>query len=95
MGLLGLQAPLRLDAVQFLRCRSRSGEYDLIAVHFKFPYIYGAFGNENPWIDEICERTDAYSILLNEIGRQGERASATATACGSNRRCKRSRRQSS
>jgi len=47
------------DAVQ-------AGEYDLIAVHFKFPYVYGAFGNENPWIDEICERTGAYNILLNE-----------------------------
>jgi len=43
-----------------------SGEYDLIAVHFKVPYIYGAFGNENPWLNEICEHTDAYSILLNE-----------------------------
>ncbi len=46
------------------------GEYDLIAVHFKFPFVYGAYGNENPWIDEICEATDAYSILLNEaIGK--------------------------
>jgi molybdopterin-containing oxidoreductase family molybdopterin binding subunit len=43
-----------------------SGEYDLIAVHFKFPYVYGSYGNENPWINEICERTDAYNILLNE-----------------------------
>jgi anaerobic selenocysteine-containing dehydrogenase len=41
------------------------GEYDLIAVHFKFPFTYGSFGNENPWLDEICERTNAYSILLN------------------------------
>jgi anaerobic selenocysteine-containing dehydrogenase len=47
------------DAVQ-------NGEYDLIAVHFKFPYVYGSYGNENPWIDEICKRTNAYSILLNE-----------------------------
>ena len=44
----------------------RSGDYDLIAVHFKFPYIYGSFGNENPWLNEICERTEAYHILLNE-----------------------------
>ena len=44
----------------------QGGEYDLIAVHYKFPYVYGSYGNENPWIDEICERTNAYSILLNE-----------------------------
>ena len=48
-----------------------SGEYDLIAVHFKFPYVYGSYGNENPWVDEICEHTDAYSILLNEdVGKR-------------------------
>ena len=46
------------------------GDYDLIAVHFKFPFTYGNFGNENPWLNEICERTNAYSILLNEaVGR--------------------------
>jgi anaerobic selenocysteine-containing dehydrogenase len=44
----------------------QNGEYDLIAVHFKFPYVYGSYGNENPWVDEICKGTDAYSILLNE-----------------------------
>ncbi len=44
----------------------KSGEYDLIAVHFKFPYVYGSYGSENPWVDEICESTDAYSILVNE-----------------------------
>ena len=43
----------------------QKGEYDLIAVHFKFPFVYGAYGNENPWVDEICEATGAYSILLN------------------------------
>ena len=43
-----------------------NGDYDLIAVHFKFPYVYGSYGNENPWIDEICQSTDAYNILLNE-----------------------------
>jgi anaerobic selenocysteine-containing dehydrogenase len=43
-----------------------SGAYDLIAVHYKFPYVYGSYGNENPWVDEICENTDAYSILVNE-----------------------------
>ncbi|MGD0023078.1 MAG: molybdopterin-dependent oxidoreductase [Xanthobacteraceae bacterium] len=42
------------------------GEYDLIAVHFKFPFTYGNYGNENPWLDELCERTNAYNILLNE-----------------------------
>jgi anaerobic selenocysteine-containing dehydrogenase len=44
----------------------QKGDYDLIAVHFKFPYVYGGFGNENPWINELCERTGAYSILINE-----------------------------
>ena len=44
----------------------QDGEYDLIAVHFKFPFVYGAFGNENPWIDELCEATGAYRILLNQ-----------------------------
>ena len=43
----------------------QNGEYDLIAVHYKFPYVYGAYGNENPLINELCERTGAYSILLN------------------------------
>jgi molybdopterin-containing oxidoreductase family molybdopterin binding subunit len=47
-----------------------SGDYDLIAVHYKFPFTYGNFGNENPWLNEVCERTNAYSILLNEsVGR--------------------------
>jgi len=44
----------------------QKGEYDLIAVHFKFPFVYGSFGNENPWVNEICEQTSAYNILLNE-----------------------------
>jgi anaerobic selenocysteine-containing dehydrogenase len=55
---------------EFMPCPSYSalqkGDYDLIAVHFKFPYVYGSYGNENPWINEICEQTSAYSILLNE-----------------------------
>ena len=47
------------------------GDFDLIAVHYKFPYVYGTFGAENPWVDEICEHTDAYSILLNEdVGKK-------------------------
>ncbi|MBI2987230.1 MAG: molybdopterin-dependent oxidoreductase [Deltaproteobacteria bacterium] len=45
----------------------RNGRYDLIAVHYKLPYVYGSFGNENPWINEICERTPyAYNVLVNE-----------------------------
>ena len=44
----------------------QKGKYDLIAVHYKFPYVYGGFGNENPWINEICEQTNAYDIILNE-----------------------------
>jgi molybdopterin-containing oxidoreductase family molybdopterin binding subunit len=44
----------------------QNGTYDLIAVHFKLPYTYGAYGNDNPWINELCERTNAYDILLNE-----------------------------
>ncbi|MBI2816374.1 MAG: molybdopterin-dependent oxidoreductase [Acidobacteria bacterium] len=44
----------------------RKGEFDLIAVHFKFPFVYGGYGNENPWIDELCENTEAYSVLMNE-----------------------------
>jgi len=49
----------------------QKGEYDLIAVQYKFPYVYGSYGNENPWINEICEQTNAYRILLNEsVGKQ-------------------------
>ncbi len=44
----------------------QKGDYDLVAVNFKFPYSYGAFGPENPWVNEVCEQTSAYSILLNE-----------------------------
>jgi molybdopterin-containing oxidoreductase family molybdopterin binding subunit len=43
----------------------RKGDYDLIAVNFKFPFSYGAYGNENPWVDELCEQTNAYRILIN------------------------------
>jgi molybdopterin-containing oxidoreductase family molybdopterin binding subunit len=54
----------------FIPCPSyealQKGEYDLIAVHFKFPFVYGAYGNENPWVNEICEQTNAYRILINE-----------------------------
>lgn len=55
---------------EWLPCPSyqaiRNGKYDLIAVHYKLPFVYGSFGNENPWINEICEQTDTYSILVNE-----------------------------
>ncbi len=44
----------------------RSGEYDLIAVHYKLSFIYGGFGNENPWLDEVCEQTNTYGVLVNE-----------------------------
>ncbi|MBI2320213.1 MAG: hypothetical protein HYU75_25220, partial [Betaproteobacteria bacterium] len=54
----------------FIPCPSyhalQKGDFDLIAVHYKFPYVYGAYGNENPWVDEICEATGAYKVLLNE-----------------------------
>jgi len=32
----------------------KKGEYDLIAVHYKFPYVYGAYGNENPLINSLA-----------------------------------------
>ena len=53
----------------FMPCPSyhaiQKGTHDLIAVHFKYSYVYGHYGNENPWIDELCEETGAYRILLN------------------------------
>ncbi len=60
---------------EWLPCPSyeavRSGDYDLIAVHYKLPYVYGSFGNENPLINEICERSGyAYNILMNsDVGK--------------------------
>ncbi|MBI4526117.1 MAG: molybdopterin-dependent oxidoreductase [Deltaproteobacteria bacterium] len=55
---------------EWLPCPSyeaiRKGDYDLIAVHYKVPFVYGSFGNENPWINELCEQTHTYSILVNE-----------------------------
>ncbi|MFQ5851871.1 MAG: molybdopterin-dependent oxidoreductase, partial [Candidatus Binatia bacterium] len=47
------------DAIQ-------KGDYDLIAVHYKLPFVYGAFANENPWINELCERTNAYNVVINQ-----------------------------
>jgi molybdopterin-containing oxidoreductase family molybdopterin binding subunit len=48
------------------------GEYDLIGVHYKLAFIYGHYANENPWINEICERTPyTYPVLINEeVGRK-------------------------
>ncbi len=43
----------------------QSGAYDFVAVHYKLAYVYGGFGNDNPWIDEVCEQTDSYSVLVN------------------------------
>ncbi|MBI2954853.1 MAG: molybdopterin-dependent oxidoreductase [Chloroflexi bacterium] len=52
--------------------RGKNG-YDFIAVHFKLAYIYGAYGNENPWIDEICQRTPyTYPVLINEDVAHGK-----------------------
>ncbi len=56
---------------EWMPCESfekrKKGEYNLVAVHFKLPFVYGAYGNENPWINEICERTPyTYSLLINE-----------------------------
>jgi molybdopterin-containing oxidoreductase family molybdopterin binding subunit len=55
---------------EWLPCPSyqaiQEGHYDLIAVHYKVPFVYGSFGNENPWINELCEQTNTYSILVNE-----------------------------
>ena len=44
----------------------RSREIDAIGVHYKLPYTYGAQGNANPWIDELCEKLPhSYGILIN------------------------------
>ena len=31
----------------------------------RWPLICEAYGDENPWIDEICEQTDSSSVLVN------------------------------
>jgi molybdopterin-containing oxidoreductase family molybdopterin binding subunit len=39
---------------------------DLITVHYKLPYAYGAHQHENSWLNELCERSDyAYGVLIN------------------------------
>ncbi|MBI2952829.1 MAG: molybdopterin-dependent oxidoreductase [Chloroflexi bacterium] len=46
--------------------RGKDG-YDFITVNYKLPFTYGAYANENPWINEICERTPyTYPVLINE-----------------------------
>ncbi|MBI4200498.1 MAG: molybdopterin-dependent oxidoreductase [Chloroflexi bacterium] len=45
----------------------QKGEIDAIGVHYKLPYTYGAQGNANPWIDELCERLPhSYGVLIHE-----------------------------
>ncbi|MBI2953770.1 MAG: molybdopterin-dependent oxidoreductase [Chloroflexi bacterium] len=52
--------------------RGKDG-FDFIAVHYKLAFIYGAHGNENPWINEICERTPyTYAVMINEDVARGK-----------------------
>ena len=45
----------------------RKGGFDLVTVHYKLAFVYGHHGNENPWINELCERTAyTYPVLINE-----------------------------
>ncbi len=50
----------------------KKGKFDLVGVHYKLAFIYGHYGNENPWINEICERTPyTYPVLINEdVGKK-------------------------
>jgi molybdopterin-containing oxidoreductase family molybdopterin binding subunit len=42
------------------------GEQSLIAVNYKLPFTYGAHECENPWLNELCERSEyAYGVLIN------------------------------
>ena len=42
------------------------GEIDAIGVHYKLPHVYGAQGNGNPWVDELCEKLPhSYGVLIN------------------------------
>ena len=46
--------------------RLQQGEIDAIGVHYKLPFVYGAYGQANPWIDELCEKLPhAYGVLIN------------------------------
>lgn len=45
----------------------QKGEFDLIAVHYKLPHIYGHFANENAYLNELCEKVPlSYKLLINE-----------------------------
>jgi molybdopterin-containing oxidoreductase family molybdopterin binding subunit len=49
----------------------QEGQYDLMAVHYKLAFVYGTYGNANPWIDEFCQRTPyTYTILINADAAQ-------------------------
>lgn len=50
----------------------KKGKFDLVGVHYKLAFVYGHYSNENPWIDEICERTPyTYPVLINEdVGKK-------------------------
>ncbi|MBI4200372.1 MAG: molybdopterin-dependent oxidoreductase [Chloroflexi bacterium] len=42
------------------------GEIDAIGVHYKLPYVNGAMGNSNPWIDELCDKLPhSYGVMIN------------------------------
>ena len=63
---------------QFMPCNAfhqrQTGEYDLVGVHYKLAFIYGHYANENPWINEVCEKTPyTYPVLINEdvAGKKG------------------------
>ena len=44
----------------------RRGEIDATGVNYKLPYAYGAHGNANAWINELCERLpQSYGVLIN------------------------------
>ena len=44
----------------------QEGEIDAIGVHYKLPYVYGAAGQANPWIDELCDKLPhAYGVMIN------------------------------
>lgn len=61
---------------QFMPCGAfeerKRGEYDLVGVHYKLAFIYGHYANENPWINEICEKTPyTYPVMINEdVGKK-------------------------
>ena len=47
--------------------KMRRGEIDAVGVNYKLPYAYGAHGNANPWINELCEKLPhSYGALINK-----------------------------